>query len=155
MCEHPALYLQIYKKRTRGKSKAVDLLGGGLPRRESNPPMVLEKGTFVSSNSLMLCSKISLVLEKTSLVLKKISLVLEKKSLVLEKLSLVLKKTTLVLEKKSDTNQWLIFNSEISIIYHPRACAYTRTLQEFSCFCCHKCHILVKNDLKSIGYVCG
>ena len=83
------------------------------------------------------------------------SLVLEKKSLVLEKMSLVLERMSLVLEKTSDTPQWLIFNSEISIIYHPRACVYTRTLQEFSYFCCHKCHILVRNDLKSIGYVCG
>ena len=85
----------------RGKSKAVDLLGEGLPRRESNPPMVLEKGAFVSSNSLMLCSKISLVLKKKSLVLEKMSLVFGKMSLVLEKMSLVL-------EKMSDTNQWLI-----------------------------------------------
>ena len=132
----------------RGKSKAVDLLGGGLPRRESNPPMVLEKGAFVSSNSLMLCSKISLVLEKMSLVSQKMSLVLKKKSLVLERMSLVLRKI-------SDTTNSRIFNDEISIIHHPRACAYTRTIQEFSCFCCHKCHILVRNDLKSIGYVCG
>ena len=153
----------------RGKSKAVDLLGGGLPRRESNPPMVLEKGAFVSSNSLMLCSKISLVLEKMSLVLEKKSLVLRKKSLVLEKKSLVSQKMSLVLKKKSlvlermslvlrkisDTTNSRIFNDEISIIHHPRACAYTRTIQEFSCFCCHKCHILVRNDLKSIGYVCG
>ena len=155
MCEHPALYLQIYKKRTRGKSKAVDLLGGGLPRRESNPPMVLEEGTFVSSNSLMLCSKISLVLEQTSLVLERMSLVSQKKPLVLKKKSLVLKKKSLVLEKTSDTPQWLIFNGKISIIHRPRTCAYTRTIQEFSYFCCHKCHILVRNDLKSIGYVCS
>ena len=102
----------------------------------------------------LVSQKMSLVSQKMSLVLEKMSLVLEKMSLVLRKMSLVLKKTSLVLRKISDTTNSRIFNDEISIIHHPRACAYTRTIQEFSFFCCHKCHILVRNDLKSIGYVC-
>ena len=117
--------------------------------------LVLEKMSLILEKMSHVLEKMSLVLEKTSLVLEKMSLVLEKTSLVLEKTSLVVEKMSLVVEKMSDSNQWLIFNSEISIIHHPRACAYTRTIQEFSCFCCHKCHILVRNDLKSIGYVCS
>ena len=137
-------------------------LFGGLPHRESNPPMVLEKGTLVSSNSLILFSEnVSCFEEKVPCFGEKVPCFEEKVPCFGEKVPCFEEKVPcfdekfLVLRKISDTTNSRFFNGEISIIHHPRACAYTRTIQEFSYFCCHKCHILIRNDLKSIGYVCG